>query len=58
MVSVRDAAAYVGFSTDTIRSRIKDGSLPAYRFGPRNLRIDLADLDALFNRVPARKSAR
>jgi excisionase family DNA binding protein len=50
--SVPDAAAYADVSIKTIRRRILDGSLPAHRLGPRLLRIDRADLDALFRPVP------
>jgi excisionase family DNA binding protein len=47
------AADYLGVSSRTIRRRIADGSLPAHRFGPRLLRIDLNDVDKLFRPVPA-----
>jgi excisionase family DNA binding protein len=46
-----ESAAYAGVSVKTIRRRIRDGSLPAHRMGPRLLRIDRADLDRLFRRV-------
>lgn len=52
-LSPEDAAARVGVSTQTIRRRIKDGSLPAYRLGPRLLRIDTDDLDALYSPTDA-----
>ena len=51
--SPQDAATYAGVCVKTIRRRILDGSLPAQKFGPRLLRIDRADLDKLFRRVPA-----
>jgi excisionase family DNA binding protein len=51
--SVNSAAAYARVSTKTIRRRILDGSLPAHRLGPQLLRIDRADLDQLFTRVPS-----
>jgi excisionase family DNA binding protein len=51
--SVASGAAYAQVSTKTIRRRILDGSLPAHRVGPRLLRIDRADLDKLFTRVPS-----
>ena len=40
-------------STKTIRRRINDGAIPAYRFGRRNLRIRVEDLEAATHRVPA-----
>lgn len=36
----------------TLRDWIARGLLPAYRFGPRQLRVDLNDLDGLIRRVP------
>lgn len=47
-VSVQEAAEYAAVSTKTIRRRIKDGALPARRFGPRLLRVSSRDLDAMF----------
>lgn len=34
-LSVRDVAAYLGVSYNSVLGAIKNGSLPAYRFGPR-----------------------
>jgi excisionase family DNA binding protein len=51
--SVRGAAVYAPCSEKSIRNYIASGELPAYRFGPKNIRIDLDDLDALFTRIPA-----
>jgi len=43
-----EAARYSRTSTATIRRRIKDGSLAAYRTpGGRALRVDLADVDQM-----------
>ena len=56
--SRRGAAEYVlrtydvPCSVSTIDRRIADGSLPAYRFGPKTVRVKLADVDALFAPVP------
>ena len=46
-LSIRQAADYQGVSTDTIRRWIASGDLPAWRLGPKLIRIDRADLDAL-----------
>lgn len=43
----------VSVSVSTIDRRIADGSLPAYRFGPKAVRIKISDLDALFTPVTA-----
>lgn len=46
--TVAEAARYSKFATRTIRQRIKDGDLPAYKpRGSRELRVDLADVDEL-----------
>lgn len=46
--TVAGAARYSGFAVRTIRQRIADGDLPAYKpRGSRELRVDLADVDEL-----------
>ena len=45
---VAEAARYLDVSAKTIRKAIAAGTLPAYRWGPRVLRVKLADLDGLF----------
>lgn len=52
-VGVTEAALYLSTSTDTIRRRVRDGSLPVTRLGTQ-LRIRVADLDALLTSEPAR----
>lgn len=57
--TVPDAAAYAGVSTQTLRRMIDRGELPAYRIGERNVRVDLADLDAIARPIiPAGGGAR
>jgi excisionase family DNA binding protein len=51
-LTVQEAAQVYGCSVRTIRARIADGSLPAYRLGPRAIRIRVEDLDALMRRIP------
>lgn len=46
-LTVDQTAQYLGVSSPTIRNWIRAGKLPAYRFGPRLLRIDPADIAAL-----------
>jgi excisionase family DNA binding protein len=49
LVSVNTAAKRKELSTKTIRRRIRDGSLRAYKaVGTRAVRVDTADLDAMF----------
>jgi excisionase family DNA binding protein len=50
--SIQNAAAYAGVSTKTIRRRISDGSLTGFRMGPRLLRVDLNELDAMLRPIP------
>lgn len=51
-VSLADASEHVGVSERTIRRWIADGRLAGYRVGPRLLRVDRAELDALFAAIP------
>ena len=53
LVSINQAARLVDVSPRTIRRRIADGSLTGYRFGPRVIRIDLAEVDSLLKPIPA-----
>ena len=52
MASVAVAAKGTGVSTKTIRRRIADGTLTAYRLGHRLIRVNLAEVDALLHRIP------
>ena len=44
MVSLAEAAELAGVSIRTLRRRIADGALPAYRTGPRLIRVHPDDL--------------
>ena len=55
-VSLAQAARITEQSVRTIRRRVSDGSLPAYKFGPRHIRIRLEDLEALGRPVPNSRS--
>lgn len=46
-ISLSEGAELIGVSTATIRRRIAEGSLVAYRFGPRALRVKRSDVEAL-----------
>lgn len=52
LVRIDDAATYADLSTRTIRNYIAQGRLPAYRFGPRLVKISLDDIDALAEPIP------
>ncbi|MFK5584338.1 excisionase family DNA-binding protein [Serinicoccus sp. LYQ131] len=50
--SLTEASQRTGLSTRTLRRRIAEGQLPAYRTGPRILRLDTEDVDRLMVRIP------
>ncbi|MCE0485497.1 helix-turn-helix domain-containing protein [Ornithinimicrobium sediminis] len=50
--SLAEAAARTGLSTYTLRRRIADGRLPAYRSGSRIIRVNPDDVDNLMTRIP------
>ncbi len=52
LASLADAAEYASISTKTIRRRIACGDLTAYRLGPRLIRVDLTELDAMLRPIP------
>lgn len=51
-LTVAEAAARIGVNTKTVRRRIADGSLVGYRVGPRLIRLDPAEVDALLRPIP------
>lgn len=51
LVSVAEAAEYLGLSTKTIRNMIDRGELPAWRVGRKAIRVDLRDLDAMITPI-------
>ncbi|MEO7980341.1 MAG: helix-turn-helix domain-containing protein [Sporichthyaceae bacterium] len=56
-IPLAEAAASRGVSTRTVRRWIAAGLLPAYRVGPRLVRINPEDLDKLDRRIPTAGSA-
>ncbi|MBA2414660.1 MAG: helix-turn-helix domain-containing protein, partial [Geodermatophilaceae bacterium] len=42
-----------GVSERTLRRRIAEGRLPAYRVGPRSIRVSAEDVAALAKRIPS-----
>ena len=51
--SLTRAAARTGMSVKTLRRRVADGSLPAYRTGPRMIRVRSSDIDRLMRPIPS-----
>jgi excisionase family DNA binding protein len=54
-VSVAEGAEYLNLSEKTLRRLIARGKLTGYRFGPRILRVKVADLDSIFTADSARR---
>lgn len=52
LVSIQHAAEYADVHPKTIRRRIADSSLTGYRMGPRVIRVDLDEVDALLRPIP------
>lgn len=52
-LSLPEAADVVGQSVKTLRRRIAAGTLVAYRFGPRAIRVKRADLEASGRQIPS-----
>lgn len=53
-VTITEAANYLGVSHKTIRRRIADGTLPAFRIAGGPIRILASDVEAL--KIPVRAS--
>lgn len=52
LISLEAAAQRLAVDTRTVRRWVSDGRLPAFRIGPRLLRVNATDVDALLQRVP------
>lgn len=55
--AVQEAAVFLGVHPRTIRRRIADGTITAYRFGPRILRVDLDEVEAALRPIPTASGA-
>jgi len=53
MFTVAEAADRLHVHSRTIRRRIADGTLSAYRVGPHLIRLDPAEVEALLRPIPA-----
>ncbi len=51
-LSLDEAAEVMSLSTRTIRRRISDGTIPAYGYGRRSIRIRLDELEAALRPIP------
>lgn len=52
LIDVDTAAEYLGVCRRTVRRMIADGKLVGYRVGPRLIRVDQAELDAIVQPIP------
>jgi excisionase family DNA binding protein len=52
-IGITDAATEHGVCSKTIRRYIAIGLLPAYRVGPKLIRVDTDDLAALLTPMPS-----
>ena len=50
-VGIAEAAIYLDITEKTLRKMITRGELAAYRINPRIIKIKIADLDALGQRI-------
>ena len=55
-LSIQEAAHARGVTTKTVRRWIAQGLVPAYRVGPRLIRIREDDLKNLSRRIPSARS--
>ena len=57
LMGIAEAAEYANVHPSTLRRRIADGQLPAYRVGPKLLKVDLDDVEALIRPCRSRGAA-
>ena len=50
--TIADSASRYRVCTKTVRRRIADGTLTAYRFGPHLIRLNVAEVDAALRPIP------
>jgi excisionase family DNA binding protein len=50
---LREAAEWYGVSERTLRRRIAEGRLPAFRVGPKSIRVRSEDVESLAVPIPA-----
>ena len=56
-VAQDEAADYLGIDSTTLRRMVAKGQVTGYRIGPRLIRFDLEELDALMRPIPATKAS-
>jgi excisionase family DNA binding protein len=53
LITIAEAAKLIRVHPRTIRRRIAEGALVAYRVGPSLIRLDADELDAMLRPIPA-----
>lgn len=53
LLTIAEAAELIRVHPRTVRRRIAEGALTAYRVGPHLIRLDADELDALLRPIPA-----
>ncbi|MGX7678342.1 helix-turn-helix domain-containing protein [Jatrophihabitans sp. DSM 45814] len=56
-LALDDAASYAGVHPRTIRRHVSSGRIRGYRCGPRLIRIDRFELDAMITSIPTAAAA-
>lgn len=57
LATLADVAARFGVSQRTVRRRIAEGKITAYRFGPTLIRVDPDEVASLLTPIPTAGSA-
>jgi excisionase family DNA binding protein len=55
-LTLTEAAELMSVSVRTVRRRISDGTIPAYRCGRRVIRVRFEDLELAFHRIPSART--
>lgn len=57
LLTIAEAAALIRVHPRTIRRRIAEGALTAYRVGPSLIRLDAGELNALLRPIPTTQAS-
>ena len=59
LVSIEQAAEYLGICARTVRNYVASGEISGYRLpGGRLLRVDIAEIDAALRPIPSAQATR
>jgi excisionase family DNA binding protein len=57
LYTVEEVALMFGLHTNTVRTYINNDMLPAYKFGPRLIRVKQSDLETFLENMQQRKQS-